>query len=429
MITKQQEKEQDAAPAGSEKRGGLAVLRVLRHREFAVFWAGQAISLVGTWMQAFAQGFLVTGLTTSALALGLVNFASSIPTLVLMPFGGVAADRMDRRRILVWTQWSMLILALAMGALVQTHRLQLWHVYIIALLLGIATAYDLPAYQSFYPQLVERKDLPQAISLNQAAFHGSRIIGPAAASALVALWGTAAAFFANAASFLAVIITLGMVRPRPPRPEASQGSVWSFMREGFYYVRDRPSVRAVLGLTGITTLCVFPNMAVLMPFYARHILHVGARGLGWLMSMSGTGALLGAILLLTVPADRRVGRIALAAAVILITLSILAWSRSLWISAAAVAFQSLAISTSLGLASIMVQEMVPDALRGRVMSLYSLMFTGVMPFASLLVTWLADAIGMRHELQIAAVVYGVVAQLLMWQLRGVTRKEAVLNDE
>jgi len=416
VTTEQQEKKEAAAPAATEKRGGLAALRVLRHREFAVFWVGQTISLIGTWMQAFAQGFLVTGLTSSAFALGLVNFASSIPTLVLMPFGGVAADRMDRRRILMWTQWAMLLLALAMGGLVQTHRLQLWHVYVIALLLGVATAYDLPAYQSFYPQLVEREDLPQAIALNQAAFHGSRIIGPAAASAVVALWGTAAAFFANATSFVAVIFTLGMIRPRPPRSDASHGSVWSSMREGFNYVRDRPSVRALLGLTGITTLCIFPNMAVLMPFYARHILHVGPRGLGWLMSMSGTGALLGAGLLLTVPPNRRVGRIALAAGIILITLSILAWSRSLWISAAAVAFQSLAISTSLGLSSIMVQEMVPDALRGRVMSLYSLVFTGVMPFASLLVTWLADAMGMRRELQIAAIVYGVVAQILMWQL-------------
>src|SRR5437763_15646922 len=132
MTTEQQEREEVAAPAATEKRGGLAVLHVLRHREFAIFWAGQSISLIGTWMQAFAQGFLVTSLTSSALALGLVNFASSIPTLVLMPFGGVAADRMDRRRILVWTQWSMLLLALVMGVLVQTHRLQLWHVYVIA---------------------------------------------------------------------------------------------------------------------------------------------------------------------------------------------------------------------------------------------------------------------------------------------------------
>src|SRR5437016_4754290 len=144
MTTEQPEKEKDTAPVAAEKRGGFAVLRVLRHREFAIFWGGQCVSLVGTWMQAFAQGWVVTGLTSSAFALGLVNFASSIPTLLLMPFGGVAADRLERRRILIWTQWAMLILALAMAVLVQTHRLHLWHVYVIALLLGIATAYDLP---------------------------------------------------------------------------------------------------------------------------------------------------------------------------------------------------------------------------------------------------------------------------------------------
>ena len=422
MTTEQQEKEQAAAPAVIEKRGGFAVLRVLRHREFAIFWGGQAISLVGTWMQAFAQGWVVTGLTTSAFALGLVNFCSSIPTLVLMPFGGVTADRVERRRILVWTQLAMLILAALMGVLVALHRLQIWHVYVIALLLGVATAYDMPAYQAFYPQLVEREDLPQAISLNQATFHGARIIGPAAASVVVALWGTAAAFFANAASFVAVIISLGFVRPRPPGT-TGHASAWSMMREGIQYVRDRPNVQSLLGLTGITTLFVFPNMAVLMPFYALHVLHVGAGGLGLMMSTSGAGALVGSVLLLTVPAERRVGRIAMAAATILVTLSVLAWSRHLWLSAAAIACQSLAISTSLGLASIIVQEMVPDALRGRVMSLYSLMFMGVMPFSALLITKLADWLGMRHELQLSALLYANGALLLMWRLHRLTTSD------
>jgi MFS family permease len=418
FTQKEDEKKEEAVtPRASEPQGVFGVLRVLRHREFAIFWAGQAISLVGTWMQAFAQGWVVTNMTTSAFALGLVNFCSSIPTLVLMPFGGVTADRLERRRILMVTQWTMMVLAAVMGVLVAIHRLQLWHVYLIALLLGIATAYDLPAYQAFYPELIEREDLPQAISLNQATFNGSRILGPAAASAVVALWGTAAAFFANAASFLAVIVSLGLIRPRPRPAGAGRASVWDMMREGIAYVRDRPRVQALLGITGITTLFVFPNMAVLTPFYALHVLQVGAAGLGLMMSMSGTGALIGSILLLTVPAESRVGRIALAAATILVTLSILAWSRHLWLSASAVAFQSMAISTSLGLASIIVQEMVPDALRGRVMSLYSLMFTGVMPFSSLLITTMADALGMRHELQISAVLYAMMASVLLWRLR------------
>jgi MFS family permease len=311
----------------------------------------------------------------------------------------------------------MLFLAVAMGVLIATDRLQLWHLYVIALLLGVSSAYELPAFQSFYPQLVDRSEMSQAISLNQAAFHGSRIIGPALAGVLVKLWGTAAAFFANALSFVAVIISLSFIRSRPPATGAGAASAGTMMREGFQYVRERPCLQALLGITGITTLCVFPNMAVLTPYYAKHVLHVGADGLGMIMTMSGAGALLGAVLLLTVPREQRVERITLAMAVIVVTLSGLAWSRNLWFSVGAVALQSVAIATSLGLVSIMVQEMVPDELRGRVMSLYSLMFMGVMPFASLLVTSLVDRIGMRRELQISAVVYGLGACLLLWRLR------------
>jgi MFS family permease len=392
-------------------------LRVLRHREFTLFWVGQSISLVGMWMQAFAQGWVVTNLTTSAFALGLLNFANSIPTLVLMPFGGVAADRFERRRILLWTQWILLVLALVIGALIALDRLQLWHLWVIALLLGVAMAFELPAFQSFYPQLVEREELSQAIALNQAAFHGSRIIGPMAAALVVRLWGTAAAFFANAASFLAVILSLSLIRPRPPAVSTVAASAGGMMREGFRYVRERPGLQALLGITGVNTLFIFPNLAVLMPFYARHVLRVGEDGLAWLMAMSGTGALLGSALLMTILPERRLARITLSAGTILVTMSVLAWSRSLWLSAAVVAFQSMAISTSLGLASIIVQEMVPDELRGRVMSLYTLMFTGVMPFAALLIPSVVDWIGMRLELQIAAVLYAIGMLLLLWRLK------------
>jgi MFS family permease len=397
--------------------GGFAVLRVLRHREYALFWAGQAVSLVGTWMQSFAQGWVVANLTTSALALGLVNFAMSVPTLVLMPFGGVAADRLERRRILIYTQWVMLALAVAMGALVSSGRLELWHVWVVALLLGVATAYDLPAYQSFYPQLVEREDLPQAISLNQATFHAARVIGPGLAGWMVARWGTAAAFYANAASFLAVVASLLMIRPRPPAAGGGRTSTGEMMREGLRYVRERPELQALLGLTGITTLFIFPNMAVLSPYYVKHVLHAGPGALGSIMSVSGMGAFLGAALLLSVPAERRLPHIVAGIGTIVISTSALAWSRQVPVSVGAVAFQSVAISHSLGLVSIMVQETVPDALRGRVMSLYSLTFTGIMPFGALLIPGVADWIGMRLELQIAAVLYAAGALLFMARLR------------
>ncbi len=380
------------------------MLHVLGSREFALFWSGQTISQTGTWMQQFAQGWVVTTLAGSALALASVNFAASIPMLILMPFGGVAADRMERRRILLVTQSVMAVLAVLLGMLIQAHRLRLWHVWLIALLLGLATAYDLPAYQSFYPQLVETEDLPQAIALNQATFHGSRIIGPAIASWFVALWGMAAAFFANGASFLAVIGSLLLIKPRAATT-AKPGSTRQFMAEGVRYVRERQNILALFGLTAITTIFVFPNAAVLMPFYAKHVLHVGATGLGAIMALSGAGALVGATYLLVLPRSFRIGWIMTALVMVTVTLSALGWSCHLSLSVTAAAILSLGVSSSLGVASIMVQESVSDAFRGRVMSLYALAFTGVMPFAALGVARLADVIGMRRELLFAAGAY------------------------
>jgi len=397
------------------------VLHVLGSREFALFWSGQAISQTGTWMQQFAQGWVVTTLAASALALASVNFAASIPMLILMPFGGVTADRMERRRILLVTQSVMAVLAVLLGVLIQAHRLRLWHVWLIALLLGLATAYDLPAYQSFYPQLVETEDLPQAIALNQATFHGSRIIGPAIASWFVALWGMAAAFFANSASFLAVIGSLLLIKPRSATAASPVGTR-QFMAEGVRYIRERQNILALFGLTAITTIFVFPNVAVLMPFYAKHVLHVGPTGLGWIMAVSGVGALLGATCLLVLPRSVRIGWIMSALVLVTVPLSALGWSRHLPLSVTAAAILSFGVSSSLGVASIMVQESVSDAFRGRVMSLYALAFTGVMPFAALAVARLADVIGMRRELLFAAAAYAICGMLLMPMLRRTNRE-------
>jgi len=417
-------------PVGIEtKRPEIGFLRVLRNREFALFWGGQAVSQAGTWMQQFAQGWVVTNLAPSALALASVNLAASIPILILMPFGGVAADRMERRRILLVTQWAMAVLAVLMGALVQTGRLQLWHVWMIALLLGLAIAYDLPAYQSFYPQLVQRDDLPQVIALNQATFNGSRIIGPALAAWFVARWGMAAAFFANGASFLAVIGSLLLIQPRAA---ATRGPAHTrhFMTEGLRYVREHPNILALFGLTSITTMFVLPNASILMPFYAKHVLQVGPGSLGAIMAVSGAGALLGASCLLVLPRSARIRWIMSALIVNTLSLSMLAWSRHLGLTIAAVAILSLGIASSLGVASTMVQESVHDALRGRVMSLYSLAFTGVMPFAALAIARLADVTSMRRELLLSAVLYGICGMLLLPMLQRTNPTEALsgVND-
>jgi MFS family permease len=407
------------AEGPGRKRAGN-VVHVLRNREFALFWSGQSISQAGTWMQQFALGWVVTTLAGSALALASVNFAASIPMLILMPFGGVVADRMERRRILLVTQSVMATLAVILGVLIQVHHLRLWHIWVTALLLGLTTAYDLPAYQSFYPQLVETEDLSQAISLNQATFHGSRIVGPAIASWFVALWGMAAAFFANAASFLAVIASLLLVKPRAPTT-ANRLGTRQFMAEGVRYVWERKNILALFGLTAITTIFVFPNVAVLMPFYVKHVLHVGPTGLGWIMAVSGVGALLGATFLLALPRRVRIGWIIAALSLVTLTVSALGWSRHLPLSVAAEGIASFGIASSLGVASTIVQESVTDPFRGRVMSLYALAFTGVMPFAALGVARLADLIGMRRELLFAAVAYAICGVLLIPMLRRTNR--------
>jgi len=412
-----------------ENQRGKNLLRALRNREFAFFWGGQAVSQTGTWMQQFAQGWVVTTLASSAFALASVNLAASIPTLILMPFGGAAADRMERRRILLITQWVMAALAVLMGAFVLIGRLHLWHVWLIAGLLGLATAYDLPAYQSFYPQLVKREDLPQAIALNQATFNGSRVIGPALASWFVVRWGMAAAFFANGASFLAVIGSLLLIRPRATAAAISgPKNIQYFMAEGFRYVRESPHMLALFGLTAITTMFVFPNVAILMPFYVKHVLEVGPGSLGAIMVVSGAGAFLGAICLLALPRSARMGWIMSALFVIKLALFALAWSHNLGLAITAVAILSFGISSSLGVASTMVQESAPDALRGRVMSLYSLAFTGVMPFAAMAVAQLADVIGMRHELILSAVLYGI-SGMLLWRMLRKTNPRPLADQE
>jgi MFS family permease len=207
-----------------------------------------------------------------------------------------------------------------------------------------------------------------------------------------------------------------LIRRRPPASSDRKSSTRNFMGEGMRYVRERPELQALLGMTAITTLFIFPNLAVLMPFYAKHILHTGAGGLGWIMGISGGGSLIGAMMLLSVPTEARIRRIVLCTLTILITISVMAWSQNLWLSVVSSGIQSFAIAHSLGLVSIMIQEEVPDELRGRVMALYSLTFTGVMPFAALLITGIADAIGMRTELQAAGILYAGGSFMLLQRL-------------
>jgi MFS family permease len=380
---------------------------VLRHRDFALYWGGQGISLTGMWMQVLANNWVILGFTSSAFVLGLLNFTSALPMLMLTLIGGVAADRFDKRRILIVTQFVLMILAFVMAGLMATHVLKLWHIFAVAVVSGIASAYDMPANQAFTPELVEPHEIPQAIALNQSIFHGSRVVGPALAGVMIAALGLVSAYIANGLSFLPVIASLLLIRSRPRHAHASSGSALHSMREGFAYVRERPRLMVLMGFTVLTAFLVFPNLAILLPLYAKAVLHVGEKELGMLMGSSGTGALIGSLLLIRIQKEKRLQRMGLGLCGITLALTLLSQSHNFYLSCFAIFINALGLSSTMGLAATITQEVVPNHLRGRVMSLNSLMFVGVMPFTALIMSGVADLLGLRTELLMCGILYGL----------------------
>ena len=387
-------------------------LAVLRNRDFRLYWSGQAVSLTGTWAQGMAQSWLVLGLTSSAFALGLVNFAAAIPALLLSLLGGAAADRLDKRRILLVTQAAMMALAFILGGLVALDQAQFWQVLLIALGLGIATAYDLPANQALVPELVSRDEIPSAVALNNSIFHGSRLIGPALAGLLIGAVGLAGAFFANGLSFLAVIASLLFIRAHRANSGPPAASQWQAIGEGLRYVRRQPRLAVMLGFTALTATFIFPTVAMLLPVYARDVLWVGVSELSLLMAASGLAALLGSLGLLGVRREQQQARIVGGVVVAVMALVGMASVRSLPLALLGVAALSSGISTAMGLAATVIQQQVDPALRGRVMGLYSLSFMGVIPFSGLGATALTDSIGLPAVMQLSALLYAAGALAL-----------------
>jgi MFS family permease len=365
----------------------------LRHRNFQLFFGGQLISLVGTWMQSVAQSWLVYRLTDSSLLLGLVGFCGQIPVLVLGPIGGITADRHDKRLIIVATQTASMVLALALAVLTLLRLVQPLHVFVLAALLGIVNAFDIPARQAFVVEMVGREDLGNAIALNSSMFNGARVIGPAIAGVLVGAIGEGWCFFANAVSFIAVIAGLVAMRLPPPTARRRGASPIADVLEGFAFVAQTAPIRVLLLLLGTLSLTAMPY-AVLMPVFADRILHGGASGLGLLMGSAGLGALLGALRLAGREGVRGLGRVvAVSCAGFGVSLLLFALSRSFWLSAALLLPVGFFMMTQTAASNTLVQTMVPDELRGRVMSVYSMMFMGMAPFGALLAGALATRIG------------------------------------
>ena len=366
--------------------------RALRHRNYQLFFSGQLISLIGTWMDQVAESWLVYRLTGSALLLGTVAFASQIPVFLLAPIGGALADRMDRRRILITTQSSMMLVTFVLAWLTLSHRVHIWHIVALAAMTGVINAFDLPARQSFVVDMVSRADLVNAIALNSSMFNGARVIGPAAAGIVVAAIGEGWCFFANGVSFIAVIIGLWMMKMERPRMSI-EGSPLENIIEGFRFIAQTKPMRDLMLLLALVSFAALPY-AVLMPLFADQILHGGPKALGLLMGSSGVGALCGALLLATRRSLRGLSTwVAVACTGLGITLSLFSFSRSLWLSAALLAPVGFCTMVQMASSNTLIQSMVPDRLRGRVMSFYAMTFMGMAPLGSLLAGSLAHNLG------------------------------------
>ena len=382
----------------------ISLFRSFRHRNFALFFSGQLISLIGTWMQSVAESWLVFRLTKSSVLLGTVVFCSLIPSFLLAPFGGLLADRFSRRRILIITQTLSMILAFILAALTISGVIRVWHVLTLATLLGIVNAFDIPARQSFVVEMVGREDLTNAIALNSSMVNGARVVGPAVAGLVVAAVGEGWCFFLNAVSYIAVITTLVLMKVGEVKRPATGVTALQRLAEGFRFVRHTAPIRALLLLIGAISLVGMPY-ATLMPVFADSILHGGAKGLGILMAASGTGALLGSLALATRDGVRGLGRwVAVSAMSFGVVLVAFSFSRSFWLSAAILILVGGAMMVQMASSNTLIQAMVPDELRGRVMAVYSMMFMGMAPFGALFAGALAERIGAPHTVAIGGVV-------------------------
>jgi len=408
----QEEGREFAPPASRGSRFATAV-RALRHRNFQLFFTGQLISLVGTWMQTVAQSWLVYRMTNSALLLGTVGFASQIPVLFTAPIGGIVADRFNRQRVVIGTQTASMLLAGILAALTLTHRVQVWHIMVLAAGLGVVNAFDIPARQAFLIDMVGREDLMNAIALNSSMFNGARVVGPAIAGILVASIGEGWCFFANSVSYIAVIAGLLMMRIQNPARLEQQGSPLQNIIEGFAFAKNTAPVRALLLLLALVSFVGMPY-TVLMPVFADRILHGGARGLGILMGATGVGALLGALSMAARVGLRGLGRlIAMCAAGFGISLLVFSFSKIFWLSTLLLVPVGFCIMVQMASSNTLIQAMVPDQLRGRIMALYSMMFMGAAPFGALSAGAAANHIGAPWAVSIGGLL-SITAGLLFW---------------
>ena len=384
-----------------------------RNPGYRTFWIGAFVSNIGAWMQNVAQGWLVLELTDSAFMLGLVGFAGSLPWLVLLLVGGVYADRLDRRRLLIRANLGMMACAAILTALTWTGAVRIWHVFALSLASGSAIALAAPAFQAFLFDLVDRRDLQNAIALNSAQFNLSRIVGPSLAGLTLGVIGLAGCFGVNTLSYLGAIAALMLIRVAS-RPVPAPAPVWDSIVEGFGYVRERPRIQALLSIAALISLLAMPY-ATLLPIVVRDGLGLDASGLGWLFAVGGGGAVCGALSIAfphLLP-SRGPWLLGCAIATGLATMT-LGLARSPLAAAIALVAIGFSATSAVALTNTLLQELVDDAMRGRVLSMFGLAFMGTFPVANLLAGTLAELTSASVTLAMTGALLAIVVAGIAW---------------
>src|SRR6476660_5851120 len=384
----------------SNRRPGSFIFRALSHRNYQLFFAGQTVSLVGTWMTRIATSWLVYRLTGSALLLGVVGFAGQIPSFLLAPFAGVLVDRWNRHRLLVVTQVLALLQSLALAVLALTGLIKIWHVIVLSIFQGLINAFDMPARLAFVVEMVEkREDLANAIALNSSMVNAARLLGPSIGGIVIAAVGEGWCFMIDAISYVAVIVSLLVMTITPRMLSATNdANLFQQLREGWTYAVNFAPIRKVLLLLALVSLVGMPY-TVLMPVFANEILHGGPSTLGLLMAASGVGALIGALFLAARKTVLGLGKfIPLMAAAFGAGLIAFSFTRVLWLSLALMVVTGLGFMVQMAVSNTVLQTIVDEDKRGRVMSFYTMAFMGTAPFGSLLAGGVADRIGTPHTL-------------------------------
>jgi MFS family permease len=394
-------------------REGSTTFSAMRHHNFQLYFGGQLISNIGTWMQIIAQAWVVYQISHSEVTLGLVAFASAIPVLAISPWGGVVVDRMSRRKLIMMTQSGAMILAFIMAALTFANKIQEWHVILLAALLGVVNAFDAPARQAFVPELVGKKDMPNAIALNSIMFNSARVIGPAVAGLTLAAVGAAWCFTINGISFLAVLLGLWLMDLPAHRAIQHTTSPWEQLVSGLKYAAKHREIRALILLSLVFSVFGI-SYSTILPAFVEKTLHQGATAYGWINAASGLGAVTGAFLLTLQASHGRRGKL-LVLTNIAFPLILIAFSFTSYYPLALLLGYGLGVGFMMQFTSIntLLQTRVEDAFRGRVMGLYTITFFGFAPFGNLLIGFLGQQLGLGIAMTLFAVFSLVLSRIVL----------------